>query len=201
MIISPGIPPADLDLAAKLYWQAFGKKLGRVMGPSSKALAFIERVMRPDHAICAHDADGRLLGVAGFKTMDGALVGGDLSDLRAIYGTFGGTWRGLVMSILERDTENARFLMDGIFVTAEARGKGVGTALLNAVTAEAKTRGYREVRLDVIDSNPRARALYERQGFVAVKSTSIWPLHRLFGFRSATTMVRQVDAVPGAPAG
>ena len=98
----------------------------------------------------------------------------------------------MLISALERDIENARFLMDGIFVTPAARGRGVGTALLDAICLEAKARGYAEVRLDVIDSNARARALYERTGFVARGTKELGPLRYVFKFRSATTMVRSV---------
>ena len=78
--------------------------------------------------------------------------------------------------------------MDGIFVTKEARGLGLGTALLRAVKGEALKRGCGEVRLDVIDNNPRARKLYEREGFVAGNVQSLGPLKHLFGFSSATEM-------------
>lgn len=194
MIISHGIPKADCDAAATLYWEAFSDKLGMVMGPRNKGIRFIRRVLRTDHAICAHDADGRLLGVAGFKTSAGALVGGDFADLQAIYGVRSALWRAFALYTLERDTENDRFLMDGIFVTENARGRGVGTALLQAITKTAKARGYAEVRLDVIDTNPRARALYEREGFRAIKTQQIGLLRHVFGFRSATTMVRTVSS-------
>jgi ribosomal protein S18 acetylase RimI-like enzyme len=46
------------------------------------------------------------------------------------------------------------------------------------------------LRLDVIDTNLRARALYERLGFRAVRSESLGPLRHLFGFQTAITMVR-----------
>lgn len=195
MIISNGIPELDRNQAADMYWSAFGNKLGLVMGPPEKGKSFVRRVLKPDHAICAHDANGNLLGVAGFKTTKGALVGGTFEDLRAVYGLFSASWRAAFLHLLERDTENERFLMDGIFVTAKARGQGVGTALLHAISDTAKNRGYKEVRLDVIDTNPRAKALYERQGFKAIKSESIGPLRLVFGFRTSTTMVRTVDTV------
>lgn len=192
MIVSRGIPDKDLPAAAALYWEAFGGKLGAVMGPAAKARAYIERVICPSHAICVHDDDGTLLGVVGFKTPQGALVGGDMADMRQVYGLMGAAWRATLLRLLQRDTDNGRFLLDGIFVAPEARGRGVGTLLLDAVAAEAAARGYAEVRLDVIDSNPRARALYERSGFRAIGSQSIGVLRHVFGFRSATTMVRDV---------
>lgn len=79
--------------------------------------------------------------------------------------------------------------MDGIVVSDAARGQGIGTRLLAAIKDEALARGCTSVRLDVIDSNPRARALYEREGFVAGHRSDLGPLRHLFGFRSATEMV------------
>lgn len=192
MMISSGFPERDRAQIAALYWEAFGQKLGRVMGPRDRALRFFEAVLDPAHAICAHGGNGDLLGVAGFKTHTGALVGGGMGDLARVYGWFGAMWRVALLALLERDTENDRFLMDGIFVAPAARGQGVGTALLDAIADKARTRGHSEARLDVIDTNPRARALYERQGFVAIKTQNLGVLRYAFRFESATTMVRDL---------
>lgn len=178
-----------MDEGVSLYWDTFGEKLRVPLGPKHKGIAFVRRVFRTDHGISAVSDDGQLLGIAGFKTSKGALVGGDFDDLRAIFGLFGASWRATLLSLLERDIENQRFLMDGIFVAERARGQGVGTALLHAICDEAKRRNYKEVRLDVIDSNPRAKALYERFGFRVVKTDKLGPLKHIFGFSSAATMV------------
>lgn len=177
------------EQAAQLYWEAFRGKLGPVMRPEDKALAFLKLVANPDHAISAVSSDGHLLGLAGFKTRSGAFIGGDLKELQAIYGPVGGTWRGLALSLLERPIEAGILLMDGIFVSEAARGQGVGSALLEAIKAKAQALDCQSVRLDVIDTNPRARALYERRGFKAGRTSGIGPLRHVFGFRRATTMV------------
>jgi GNAT superfamily N-acetyltransferase len=192
MIISLGFSDADRPAVAALYWEAFGQKLGRTMGPRERALDFFEAVLNPDHAICAYDDDGSLLGVVGFKTAQGALIGAEFRDMARVYGYLGASWRSALLAALERDSENTCFLMDGLFVASHARGRGVGTRLLDAIAQEAAARGYREVRLDVVDDNSRARALYEREGFRAVKSQDIGILRYVFRFRSATTMVRVV---------
>ena len=192
MKITVGIPQKDRDEVAALYWEAFGSKLGFTLGPKYQALRFIREVMRSDHGICAHDDNGRLLGIAGFKTTEGALVAGRFADLRHVYGWTSAAIRIALLGALEKDSENARFLMDGLFVAPEARGQGVGTALLNAISEEARRRGFHEVRLDVIDSNTRARALYLREGFRPVGTQSIGWLRLFFGFRSVTAMVRSV---------
>jgi len=189
--ITKGFKQEERAQIAAMYWEAFGQKLGRVMGPERRAIRFFEDVLDPSHALCARDGAGGLLGVAGFKTFEGALVSGTWRDLARHYGWIGSTWRVSLLTMLERDVENERFLMDGVFVHESARGRGVGTLLLKAICDEARERGYKEVRLDVIDTNPRARALYERKGFVAGGDQQLGPLKFIFGFKSATTMIRQ----------
>lgn len=188
-----GLPREHREAAAALYWQAFGGKLGLVMGPEDRAMLFLSRAIRGDHAIIALSDAGELLGFAGFKTADGAFAGGTPDDLRAVYGLAGSLWRAALLRLLGRSVENQRFLIDGICVQREARGLGIGSQLVEAICDEAQARGYGEVRLDVIDSNWRARALYERLGFRALHQESIGPLRLVFGFQSTTAMVRQIS--------
>ena len=192
MIISAGLPPGQTEAAARLYWQAFGGKLHRVLGPDDRALAFITQVIDPGHAISATDAAGTLIGIAGFKTYHGAFVAGGLTDLTRSYGLPGALWRSATLSLLARDTENRRLLTDGLAVAEAARGRGVGTALIDALSQEARRRGYPALRLDVVDTNPRAQALYNRLGFHIEKETSIGPLRHIFGFHRTITMIRAV---------
>ncbi|MFN7222512.1 MAG: GNAT family N-acetyltransferase [Paracoccaceae bacterium] len=187
-----GLPEHLKSQAADLYWQAFGGKLGRVMGPDDRAHAFLMRVIREDHCICAIAQDGRLLGIAGFKSPLGSFAGGDALDMRAIYGYFGAAWRGGLMRLLQTDIDNERFLIDGICVSNGDRGRGIGTALVTALIDEARNRGYRAIRLEVIDTNVRARALYERLGFAVTHSEMIGPLRFIFGFSHAHTMLRDI---------
>jgi ribosomal protein S18 acetylase RimI-like enzyme len=185
--------PGDLRAdAAALYWEAFGGKLGAVMGPQPKAMAFLMRVLRQDHAIAALDEAGGLLGMAGFKTPAGSFAGGEAADVVAIYGRLGSLWRLPLLWLLGREVDNDRFLLDGICVARGVRGRGIGTALMAAIEAEAAARGYGQVRLDVIDSNWRAKALYDRLGFRVEKTTSIGVLRFVYGFRAAITMVKDV---------
>lgn len=191
MRVEAGLPEALRSDAARLYWQAFGGKLGAVMGPDARALRFLERVMRLDQVIVARDGD-RLLGLAGFKTPEGSFAGGTPADMRLVYGKIGAFWRMLLIGMLSRDIDNDRFLLDGICVVADRRGEGIGAALLAEIGEEAARRGYSAVRLDVVDGNDRARALYERLGFRAVKDQRLGLLRHVFGFAVATTMVRDL---------
>jgi len=53
-------------------------------------------------------------------------------------------------------------------VAPEARGQGVGAALLDAALAESERRGAAAVYLEVRDSNRTARRLYASRGFEEV---------------------------------
>ncbi|KAA0912126.1 GNAT family N-acetyltransferase [Aquicoccus porphyridii] len=195
MKISNGFGDAERAQVAALYWQAFGAKLGSVMRPTGTAHAFFRDVLDPGFALVARDAQGQLLGVAGFKTATGALANGGARDLARHYGLLGALWRGPLLMLLERGVEPGVLQMDGIFVDSAARGRGVGSALLDAITEHARALGCDRVRLDVIDTNPRAQALYERKGFVAAGRQTTGPFRWLFGFRTATRMERAVIAL------
>jgi ribosomal protein S18 acetylase RimI-like enzyme len=194
LTIQRGLPEPLREAAASIYWEAFGAKLGRVLGPKASAELFLARVIRADQCFVALDEDGALLGLAGFKTAEGSFAGGSLADMRACYGQIGALWRSLALWALGGDIDNQRFLLDGICVAEPAQGLGVGKALLAEIYDEAGLRGYDAVRLEVVDTNARARALYEREGFVATRTQVLGPLRYLFGFRSATTMVRPVTS-------
>jgi ribosomal protein S18 acetylase RimI-like enzyme len=185
-----GLHPELRPEAARLYWEAFGGKLGRVLGPDHRALEFFQRVIRGDLCFTAVTDAGQLVGVAGYKTTSGSFAGGSWADLVAVYGRWGGRWRGGLLWALSRDVDNDRFLIDGICVAKSQRGKGVGSLLLAALYREAAERGYHSIRLDVIQDNWRARALYERQGFLPTRTEELGALRYLFGFASSTTMVR-----------
>ncbi|MEM1003785.1 MAG: GNAT family N-acetyltransferase [Pseudomonadota bacterium] len=191
--VSAGFCAREHRQAAGLFWNAFADKLHTVMGPQHKALAFLERTLDPAYALVARDASGQMQGLAGFKTTDGGFANGSLSDLAEIYGWPGAFWRALVLSFLERNVQPGVFQMDGICVAPQARGKGVGTALLAAIKTEARRQSMSQVHLDVIDTNPRARALYEREGFYALRHEKTGPLKYLFGFKGSTRMSWAVE--------
>lgn len=58
-------------------------------------------------------------------------------------------------------------LVEDVFVREEARGSGLGRALMAAAVAHARGRGARRMELDVNEANPAALALYGSFGFSA----------------------------------
>lgn len=66
-------------------------------------------------------------------------------------------------------------MLVSVWVAPEARGKGVGDALVDAVVDWARRAGYAFLALDVGDDNSYAIALYARKGFVPNGEVSFLP--------------------------
>ena len=62
-----------------------------------------------------------------------------------------------------------------MWVAPNARGVGVGEALIDAVIDWGRTEGFACLLLDVGDNNKLARALYERKGFKPTGERSTMP--------------------------
>lgn len=171
-----GLPEPLRAEAARLFLQGFAPKLSPALGRGARAERFLARVIRPAYGVAALDEAGALLGLAGFQDGGGGLFGGGIDDFRAIYGS-GALWRAPLFQRFARPVGPGRFLLDGIVVREDARGRGIGAALIERIAALAAERGAQELRLDVAIGNTRARALYERRGFrvVAMRGGGLAP--------------------------
>ena len=99
------------------------------------------------------------------------------------------------LTMLDHRTAHDELYVDGVAVVDEMRGKGIGSHLFNRLVRIAAKNEVRKISLEVIDTNQRARALYEHLGFVATTQQSIWPLNLFlnFPFKSATLMVKRIN--------
>jgi ribosomal protein S18 acetylase RimI-like enzyme len=66
----------------------------------------------------------------------------------------------------DRDNQDPRYgEVYAIYVDPQRVGAGAGRALMDAAVARLAERGWREIRLWVLEANLRARRFYERYGF------------------------------------
>ncbi len=74
---------------------------------------------------------------------------------------------GVAVCFVGFSTFQARPLMNihDLAVVPAQRGTGIGRALLSAVEEQARRRGCCKLTLEVLDSNHRARHVYEQFGF------------------------------------
>ena len=186
-----GIPEQFKPVAAELYDEAFGKKLSVAVKNDKDRKHLFKKGLTLKYAISAisDQENPGLLGLAGFQTSEGSLTGGiTYRDLLSQLGFVKASWAAVIFSLYERKPKQGQLVMDGIAVHSKARGMGVGSQLLEEIREYAKQHGYNRVRLDVIDTNPKAKKLYERMGFKTVKTESFPYMKSLLGFSGATTM-------------
>lgn len=191
--IQRGLLPELVSSAADLFVTALYEKLIPVLGNQAKAIAFIKSSIVPNSCFSAVE-DGRLLGVLAIQTNEQGFLNIALKNLRDHYGLLGGIRRGLGLILLQHIPKPAEIYIDGIVVADFARGKGIGTKLIDELMIMGGSQGFERVTLHVIDTNPRALGLYERLGFTIQKCSNLWPANRIMGwtFSKWTLMARDL---------
>lgn len=183
-----GLPEAHRESAAFLYDEAFGQKFRIAVGSEQQRRTLLKRCFQGDYALVVI-AGEKLVGLAGFHTPKGSFTGGiTYRELVSLLGFVAGSWAALIFGFYDRTPGKGELLMDGIAVHRDYRGKGIGGKMLEEMAAYAGENKYEKVRLDVIDSNPKAKKLYERIGFRTVGTQRFPYLRWLFGFGGSTAM-------------
>ncbi|MEU8238234.1 GNAT family N-acetyltransferase [Actinoplanes missouriensis] len=201
--LSIGFTESERARVGELYWAAFGPKLRIAFRDEATGVAQVTAALRPDRALIAR-VDGQVAGMCGFHHDGHGAVDLSWARLRAGLGTAAAAWAALTLAPLDRSERktpdgrerktpdrremNGVLVLDGICVAAEHRGHGIGSALLDAITELAAQHGDQWVQLSVVDTNPRAEALYRRQGFATAEHGSLGPLRHLYGFDRYRTM-------------
>lgn len=83
--------------------------------------------------------------------------------------------------VIDQEAHEDEAYIDTVCVAPEARGKGIGTLLLQFAEELTKQRGYTKLSLNVETQKEDARRLYERLGFVITEPWSIIdePFHHM----------------------
>lgn len=184
------LPEEFREAATSLYLDAFYAKVEPILGSGARAHRFLLPHLRADRLIAAI-GDNNLLGIAGLHYGGFGAFEPRLSAFLREFG-ISALWRIPLALVMKRAEVDGVLLMDGLSVSPAARGRGIGTRLLDAVVDRARQMRLAKVRLDVVDTNPDARRLYERLGFVPDGSVELGFLSRCFPFRSATRMFKSV---------
>jgi GNAT superfamily N-acetyltransferase len=95
----------------------------------------------------------------------------ELGDRAVFLAISGGANIGLALGAPHWDYPGDAVLA-AMWVAPDARGTGVGEALIRAVTQWARDAGHRALRLDVSDTNEPAIRLYARMGFFPTGAVS-----------------------------
>ena len=191
MYFQRGFPSDQNAVAAQLYADAFQRKFVKLLGSKAKIAELFELGIDPEFCFVAIDENENVVGLLGFKIGKEQLITLKLEVFQQVFGKLSGWVRSLAIStIFHRKPESSdQLLMDGVAVSALFRGNGIGSRLFAELIAFAKENNFKSVRLDVIDENPRAQALYKSIGFTPIKHKKVpWPINILIGVSGVTTM-------------
>jgi ribosomal protein S18 acetylase RimI-like enzyme len=214
--ITQKIDDNQLNQAVEIYYEAFKKKISALIKSREQAFSIyfeafkkidslnkIEDSKKPhgslDNPIINNSSldnkrvfyalsNGQVVGLIGLQYGNKNFIEFTYSDLRKYFNPFRSFFN---YSILKFSSPNLRsdvLRIDSVAVDSSYRSLGIGTKLISRVFEFAKARGFREVVLEVINTNPRAKELYERLGFKQKKITRYYFLTRSAGFSSEYIM-------------
>lgn len=183
------LPECLADKAADLYLSALADKLAPVYGAGPRARQALANGFNRRLCITAVD-DDRLVGILGIQIPSAGFMDVTLKTLQPYYGIPGSIWRLALLAFLHYSPPAGEVYVDGLAVDPDFRGQGIGTAMMVALESRAAGQGVSILRLEVVDTNPRARKLYRRLGFELLREQTVWPVGSLFGFRSSMVMIK-----------
>lgn len=113
-------------------------------------------------------------------------------ELLKKYGLSGFLRAFLLFLLFNHRPKRSELYIDSIGVSREARGKGLGSGMLEAVKEIARKENFSSITLSVMYENERAKALYQRHGFTGqFTRDSAW-LKKYTGYSGYTFMRYEV---------
>ena len=188
---------SDQGKAGAILYEAFRRKLQPPIGEPDKTTVLFTAALNLNMLMGAR-IDGRLVGVAGLHNHGGNYAHTPLQDSIARLGAARGfsAWVTLNLFAAGPGCREGDLRIAALAVAAASRGQGVGSCLLESIFDKARREAYRAVRLEVVDTNTRARQLYERLGFTVERRQRFPLLRGWLGFSGDFLMVKRI-AQPG----
>lgn len=190
---------ADYLRAVEIFAEGFSGKFGKVVSDPGRLNQLIDDLglistSEQSNDYVAVDTSGEVLGVILLKEASQGPHDQNLSGRMLIerYGFLPMMRASLLGILIEHRPAEDELYIDSVAVSPQARGRGLGTLLLEFAAQTAVNRGCRVLSLQVMSQNTRAKQLYERNGFEVVSTRSSRVLRYLTGFREACKMHKQL---------
>ncbi|GAB6930605.1 hypothetical protein JCM10914A_45880 [Paenibacillus sp. JCM 10914] len=188
------------DEVATLYYQAFPLKLQSLWmfaGSESEAVTVLRRSLRYENGLYAV-MGGKVLGFIGLEKGDGFFASLHYKTLKSSFGVIGGMWRYTAYGIYRLFHGNIpkdAVHIDPVVVSSNARGLGIGTRLFEAAFIWARQANRSKMVLEVVDTNPQAKKLYERLGFEVFKEEHTGLFTEKSGFKKVIHMEKSLNSL------
>ena len=183
-----GVPEKHRAKVADILYDSFEHKFRICFGAKPKFLTFASNGLRDDRNLVAFE-DGVPVGVAGLVFSGKSFLEANLYHTLRVYGLEAVRLGVFALPFILTTVPKTDVYIDALAVSADARGKGIGSKLLHSVIDYARSNGFYRATLTVTETNHKARRLYERIGFKATRDRSIpYPFSSIMGFGSVTEM-------------
>ncbi|TDL57726.1 GNAT family N-acetyltransferase [Paenibacillus dendritiformis] len=186
---------ADVEQAAHVFVHSYMDALTRVSSDPDVLIRLIRKSFIREQFYAALWND-QVVGIMAYSTGGTRSQRFDKSELQRILGT----WKGwLFYRSFAREFHaphrltNEECFLEAVATAPEHRGQGIATALLRHIIVQLP---YRVFKLEVADTNVKARRLYERQGFTLFHTKKQWFLPKVYGFRARLYMKLETDKEP-----
>jgi len=157
-----GKEPVDQAALALL---ATGRgSLAFLLGDENTRFRLLSRRINWDRVLLAK-LDGKTVGFLAFQWAGKGPYAPRLGDFLREFGNVSGLLRCALNGLLELRKHRQGFYVYGLKVIPKARRRGVARALLLAAERYAATLNAGAVELEVYDTNARALAFYQAQGY------------------------------------
>jgi len=189
----------DDEAAARLVAEAFrGKYDVLADGDWDKASKIAEAEMR-----CRGRMDNFFVAVRGSRVIGAIEIispeiqGIPSGEMLSIYFKQLGLGKGLrasyLLSLLSRVVDSDEACVSSLAVADEARGRGVGRALLSSGEQFAREIGKKSLTLWVTETNSSAIKLYESAGFETIRHSNSTHLKKFFDLESWRQMSKNLE--------
>lgn len=191
-ILMGGVPKELKEASIDVFLEGFGRKVDHLMlKPKNRAQAKRVYLDGADFTSALYAvSEGSVLGILGFQYRRKKFINLNLGTLKDEFGLFGGAVRKLSGSVFKdlHPLKGDELRVQVISVSEGARGRGVGHQLLEALFAYGRARQCTGVRLEVVNTNPHAKKLYETMGFKTCGFLPYGPIAAKAGFSSQYRM-------------
>ena len=173
--------------AIEILYYAFEQKIRALIKSKEKTLAIYNKSLKNDQVFYAL-LDGNVVGLIGLQYKNKTFLEFKYRDLRKYFNPLRSYFIYRIYKLTSPKIKDDVLRIDSIAVDKSFRSMGIGTQLINKVFEFAKNKGFKEVVLEVINTNPKAKELYERIGFKEKKIVRYYFLTRSAGFSSEYIM-------------
>lgn len=189
IVILYPLPDTPLGDSAIAYACSGRAVLKFILGSPERRSRLFARAFCRDRAAIAIRGN-TVVGYATFVLNGRGPYRPSFADFRREYGIVRDTLAFLIFYLVEGRHRSPNLYVYGVNVRAEARRSGVGSALIDAMCAEAARAGCRAVELEVSSQNRGSTGFYIRKGFAVTKVMRLGPLRHVLSYSTVTKMKR-----------